>query len=96
MHTKQLIFRLSLSAALMIILIQFGVVNALFMFFVAGTLPGTDYVVPAHVMMLAYCAVICVVVFYSFAKDMLRTIVDRHLPHHNHATSPAKRRVKLI
>jgi hypothetical protein len=76
---KQIILRLSVTAILVSILIQSGVINALFMLFVAGTVPGTSYVVPANVMMLFYCTVICALLLYLTARDFLRTRLTRYL-----------------
>jgi hypothetical protein len=98
-HMKQIIFRLAVTAIIIFVLIQSGTVNALFMFVVAGILPGTNYVIPANIMMLAYCAVICAVLLYSTGKEVMHAVLNYHLqPTGNTASksSPAKRRVKLI
>lgn len=94
---KQTIFRLAMTAIVMAALIQSSAVNALFMFILAGSVPGTDYVVPANIMMLGYCTIICIVLFYSTAKDVLRAIFQYHLQSSvtTHHSSPAKRRFKL-
>ncbi|HEV7951934.1 MAG TPA: hypothetical protein VGO98_01020 [Candidatus Saccharimonadales bacterium] len=76
---KQIIFRLLFTAIIIIALIQSGVINALFMFFIAGTLPGTDYVVPANIMMLAYCAMICAVALYAAARTTLHNLFTSYI-----------------
>jgi hypothetical protein len=95
---KQSAFRLTITILVIVALIQSGAVNALFMLFLAGTVPGTEYVIPANIMMLGYSTLMSIVIFYSFGRSILRAILDRHL--HNFedtsAHSPAKRRFKLI
>lgn len=76
---KHIIFRLLLTAAIMIALIQTGTINALFMLIVAGTVPGTTYVVPANTMMLIYCTLICAILLYATARDFLRARLTRYL-----------------
>ena len=61
---NQIIFRLLLTTIIVVLLIQTGAINALFMLIVAGSLPGTDYIIPANIMMLGSCSLICVVLFY--------------------------------
>lgn len=95
---NKIIFRLAITAIIIVTLINSGAINALFMLFVAGTVPGTSYVVPANSMMLGYCTIICVILFYSTAKEILRSIFTYHLHAYESSdtNNPAERRVKLI
>lgn len=86
---KQIIFRMLLTAFIVIALIQTGTINALFMFFVAGTIPGTDYVIPANVMMLAYCTIICAVLLYVTARDAILELFKRHIQPSNDSNNPS-------
>lgn len=76
---KQIIFRLLLTTSIVVALIQTGAINALFMLIVAGTLPGTEYIVPANIMMLIYCTLICAILLHVTARDFLRTRLAHYL-----------------
>lgn len=84
---KQIIFRLLVTAIIVAVLIQTGTINALFMLFVAGSVPGTDYVIPANTMMLAYCTIICAVLLYTTARNIIRDIFNRYV----HASSDSNK-----
>ena len=53
---KAIIIGLSIVALAM--LVQYGVMNALVLFLLAGVIPGTSYSVPFWVMMALYCTII--------------------------------------
>lgn len=86
---KQIIFRLALTAFIVVALIQTGTINALFMLFVAGTIPGTDYAIPANVMMLAYCAIICAILLYVTARDTIIELFKRYAQSSNDGNNPS-------
>ena len=65
---------------------KIGLFNALFMLFLAGIIPGTQIVIPANIMLLIISAAMCVILFYSIAKDLVRMIVEHHV------TKPEKSR----
>lgn len=62
----------------LIIAAKIGVFNALFMLFLAGVIPGTQIVIPANVMLLIISTMMCGILFYSIAKDFIRTAFERY------------------
>lgn len=60
------------------IAIETGLLNALFMFFLLGIIPGTEIVIPANIMLLMICATMCGLIFYTTGREVLRVILDRH------------------
>lgn len=65
---------------------KIGLFNAVFMFFLAGIIPGTDIIVPANVMLLMISATICAILFFPTAREILRIILIRHLAQQNTGT----------
>lgn len=82
----------------LIISIKIGFLNALFMFFLVGTIPGTHIIIPANVMLLMICATMCIVLFYPTAKSILHIILNHHSEQAKYTskTSLPKRRFSEI
>lgn len=75
---KKIVFIISGVIFMSGIAVETGLLNALFMFFLLGIIPGTEIVIPANVMLLMICAVICGIVLYPTGREVLRVILDRH------------------
>jgi uncharacterized protein YacL len=60
----------------LVISIKIGALNALCMFILVGTVPGTRLVIPANVMLLMISTVMCVVLFYPTARNILHIILN--------------------
>lgn len=61
-----------------ILALETGFLNALFMLFLLGIVPGTEIVIPANIMLLIISALACAVLFYPTARNILHIILDRH------------------
>lgn len=57
---------------------KIGLFSALFMFFLVGIIPGTQIIIPANIMLLMISAVMCAILFYATARDILHMILDHH------------------
>ena len=75
---KRNIFLAVVAAVGLEIAIKTNAAEALFMLFVAGVVPGTQYVIPANIMMLIMCAAISILLFRQAARDILRVILNRY------------------
>jgi hypothetical protein len=75
---KKINFIVSIVTFLSVIAVETGFLNALFMFLLLGIIPGTEIVVPANVMLLMICTVICAILFYSTGREILHLMLSRH------------------
>ncbi|MET0979624.1 MAG: hypothetical protein ABWX90_00010 [Candidatus Saccharimonadales bacterium] len=75
---KKIILITTAATVSVIIAAKIGLFSALFMLFLAGVIPGTQIVIPANVMLLIISTIMCVILFYSIAKDIIRMIVARY------------------
>jgi hypothetical protein len=75
---KKTILITVLATICLIIATKIGVFSALFMLFLAGIIPGTQIVIPANLMLLMISTVMCIVLFYSIVKDVIRMVIERH------------------
>jgi uncharacterized membrane protein len=75
---KKTILITILATICLIVAAKIGVFSALFMLFLAGIIPGTQIVIPANLMLLMISAVMCIVLFYSIVKDVIRMVIERH------------------
>jgi hypothetical protein len=62
----------------LVIAVKIGLFNALFMLFLAGVIPGTQIIIPANIMLLMISTVMCGILFYSTAKELMRAIIKHH------------------
>lgn len=83
---KKVIFIISVVTLLSVIAVETGLLNALFMFFLVGIIPGTEIVIPANIMLLMICAAICGILFYSTGREVLRIILERYVVSQKSAT----------
>lgn len=79
------LFFLSVLAVIVVALVSSDVMNALLMFFLAGSIPGTSYSVPYWFMMAVYCTIIALMVAHY---------VERAIIHH-HTRVAARRGTRL-
>lgn len=75
---KKIIYILIVAIFSIILAIETGLLEAFFMFFLLGIVPGTQIVIPANIMLLMISAVTCVILFYQTARNILRNILNRH------------------
>lgn len=82
----------------LIVAIKIGLFNAIFMFLLVGIIPGTQIIIPANIMLLMISTIICALLFYPTARDILRIIIIRYSvqPMHSSKTHLPKRRFSEI
>lgn len=73
---KKIILITIVTTICFIVAAKSGAFGALFMFFLAGIIPGTDIVIPANVMLLIISTAMCGVLFFSVIKDIARMVVE--------------------
>ncbi len=95
---KKTILIVAVAIASLVFIVKSGLLGALFMLLLMGTIPGTHYVIPANIMLLMICATMCIILFYPTIRDVLRNIIDHHVQQTKIASnSPAvKRRLSRI
>lgn len=75
---KKTILITTVATISLIIAAKIGLFSALFMLFLAGVIPGTQIIIPANIMLLMISTVMCVVLFYSIVKDVIRMILEHY------------------
>lgn len=74
---KKVLFLICLGVSGLIILEQFGVLNSLFIFLIAGVIPGTSYSLPSSLMLLIMITIMWLVIFRLAAVETFYSITTK-------------------
>jgi hypothetical protein len=75
---KKTILVIIATVASLVIATKTGLLSALFILMLTGMVPGTHIIIPANVMLILISAIMCAVLFYPTARDILRIILEKN------------------
>jgi hypothetical protein len=87
-----------LGALGLVVFIKSGVIESLILFLLVGIVPGTDYVVPSNVMLLAIFSIIGLIISRFAARELFYLFMDKRaaIQKPNHKKRMPKRRYSEI
>lgn len=95
---KKVIVIACLACLGLVILIKSGVIDSLVLFLLVGIIPGTNYVVPSSVMLLAIFSIVWLLVVRFAAIELFYMFIDKRTNSSktNHKKRMPKRRYSQI
>lgn len=76
---KKAIILTAIAGSLTVIFLQSGVIHALFLFLIAGVVPGTSYSLPAGVMLTILGLAAWLIIFRFAALETLQAVAVKRL-----------------
>lgn len=95
---QRILLGVGLAIASFMLIITSGAIDAVFWFFFAGVVPGTDFVVPATYMLVGYLALTIVIVRTAIQKELYPgspTVVKAHREANKEARKDISRKIAL-